>query len=109
MNIIVWRNYNLPVQNTAWVARFFLLLNLITFSGATWAGTISNVPLYLATQTIPNVFFELDDSGSMDWTILAKNYWTPCAYDPDSGNDNNNSADCGAFLTRGNMYSYGTR
>jgi len=50
-------------------------------SAATW--NLSNVPLAAATSVVPNVFFELDDSGSMDWEIMTPSYWTWRAYDPD--------------------------
>lgn len=78
------------------------------------AGTISQVPLFVATQIAPNVFFELDDSGSMDWTILSKKYWSPRTYDPDSGDDENNSADPAgssntAAIANGNMFSFGLK
>lgn len=44
---------------------------------------LSNVPLAAATSVVPNVFFELDDSGSMDWEIMTGQYWTWRAYNPD--------------------------
>lgn len=74
-------------------------------------GTIAQTPLFVATQVAPNVFFMLDDSGSMDWTILSKKYWHPRAYDPDAGDDLNNSADAsgtGSIIGSGNMDSFGT-
>jgi type IV pilus assembly protein PilY1 len=43
--------------------------------------TLSNSPLFLGVSVDPNVFFMVDDSGSMDWEILTKpheyytNYW----------------------------------
>src|SRR3569832_16639 len=46
-------------------------------------GLMSNVPLASATSVVPNVFFELDDSGSMDWEIMTPGYWTWRAYNPD--------------------------
>jgi len=42
---------------------------------------LSNSPLFLGVSVDPNVFFMVDDSGSMDWEILAAphdyylNYW----------------------------------
>ena len=35
---------------------------------------IASSPLYLGTQIDPNIFFMLDDSGSMDWEILTRDY-----------------------------------
>lgn len=69
---------------------------------------IATGPLFIATRVMPNVFFMLDDSGSMDWTILSKQYWHPCAYDPNSGDYVKNSNDCGYLVTNGEMRSYGT-
>lgn len=33
-------------------------------------GTLSQSPLFLGTQTEPNIVFVIDDSGSMDWEIM---------------------------------------
>lgn len=35
---------------------------------------LSDSPLFLGTQISPNIFFMLDDSGSMDWEILTRSY-----------------------------------
>jgi type IV pilus assembly protein PilY1 len=50
---------------------------------AVWSASlsISDSPLFLTSGVNPNVFFELDDSGSMDWEILTKKYWSYCDYD----------------------------
>jgi type IV pilus assembly protein PilY1 len=45
--------------------------------------SISNVPLFLGNSVQPNVFFVVDDSGSMDWEIFMANHWGYRAYDPD--------------------------
>lgn len=43
--------------------------------------TLSNAPLFLGVSVDPNVFFMVDDSGSMDWEMLTRpheyyvNYW----------------------------------
>lgn len=44
--------------------------------------SLSQSPLFLGARVAPNVFIELDDSGSMDWEILTKEHWEFCAYDP---------------------------
>ncbi|MBF0186555.1 MAG: hypothetical protein HQL50_01365 [Magnetococcales bacterium] len=41
---------------------------------------LADRPLYLQTRVDPNVFFEVDDSGSMDWTILTTPYWYYSSY-----------------------------
>jgi len=45
-------------------------------------GTLPTAPLFLSTIVEPNVFFTLDDSGSMDWELMAEN---PTAGIPSSG------------------------
>lgn len=94
--------------------KYLSILLLVFVSTTIRAGVISQMPLFASQPTVPNVFFELDDSGSMDWTILSKKYWGPCAYDPDAGDNNNLSTTitstnaCG-YITNGNMYSYGSK
>lgn len=68
--------------------RFLILitaLGLVSGLGSVSAGTLSlsTVPLATATSVDPNVFFLLDDSGSMDWEVLTKSHWTWKAYNPD--------------------------
>jgi len=41
---------------------------------------IPKVPLIVSIDAIPNVWFQLDDSGSMDWEILAGDHLTSCRY-----------------------------
>lgn len=69
-------------------------------------GAPANNPLFLTSGVTPNIFFQVDDSGSMDWTIQTKQYWNGCAYDPDFGSYDNASADCGSVLKDGNFRSY---
>jgi type IV pilus assembly protein PilY1 len=35
-------------------------------------GVLAQLPLFLATPVQPNIFFLLDDSGSMDWEVLRR-------------------------------------
>ncbi|MCB1672760.1 MAG: PilC/PilY family type IV pilus protein [Gammaproteobacteria bacterium] len=57
--------------------------------------TLASSPLYLGTLIDPNVFFMLDDSGSMDWEVLTRkyeyyfNYW---------GDNNVAKVESGMFL-----------
>ncbi len=67
--------------------------------------SISNTPLFLDRDSIPNVFFEVDDSGSMDWEILTRQYWHYCAYNS-NGYGNTGSGDCGWLVTNGLWRSY---
>ena len=34
-------------------------------------GTLANTPLFLSTSVEPNIYFLLDDSGSMEWENLS--------------------------------------
>lgn len=56
----------------AWLGSVYLL----AFSTAAQAAelALADQPLFLGTQIDPNVFFMMDDSGSMDWEILTKPY-----------------------------------
>ncbi len=54
-------------------------------------GQLANAPLFVGSTStttgsgagVPsNVFFQIDDSGSMDWDTLTKKYWHSCLYDP---------------------------
>src|SRR3569623_979681 len=64
---------------------FIIAAALMTGAPLASAATVSRggVPRAAATSVVPNVFFELDDSGSMDWEIMTPSYWTWRAYDPD--------------------------
>lgn len=63
----------------SWLASVYLL----GAGTATQAAELqlANAPLFLGTQIDPNIFFMLDDSGSMDWETLTPayeyytNYW----------------------------------
>ncbi len=48
-------------------------------------GSLAKEPLFTKNSSEPNVFFEVDDSGSMDFDILTKQHWEACAYKGDSG------------------------
>ena len=73
------------------------------------AGTLnlSDVPLSTATSVDPNVFFEIDDSGSMDWEIMTQKHWTWQAYNSDEtliGNTGTQSSDGGSYIDDGTWY-----
>ncbi|MEE8428743.1 MAG: hypothetical protein V3S33_04500, partial [Gammaproteobacteria bacterium] len=44
----------------------------ISTSAVAAPGNLSNVPLYLGTSAEPNIFFTIDDSGSMDWEVMTR-------------------------------------
>lgn len=56
----------------AWLTSVYML----SVGTATQAAemVLSDSPLFLGTQISPNIFFMLDDSGSMDWEILTQPY-----------------------------------
>ena len=68
-----------PVMNILGAAACSLL-----FAPAAWSASlsISDSPLFLTSGVNPNVFIELDDSGSMDWEILTRKHWSYCEYYP---------------------------
>ncbi|WP_075187608.1 pilus assembly protein [Teredinibacter haidensis] len=73
------------------------MLFAIMMSSATTAVAatldLANEPLFLGISTDPNVFFQLDDSGSMDWEILTVPYYHFCQYDKNAAGDSGNH-DC---------------
>ena len=60
-------------------------------------GDLPDSPLFVTNSAAANVFFEVDDSGSMDSDILTKEHWQACAYR--SGTD-----DCGFLVENGFYY-----
>ncbi len=60
--------------------RFFVavlaLVDLMAASTSVQAAemALARNPLFLGTQISPNIFFMLDDSGSMDWETLTPSY-----------------------------------
>ncbi len=72
-----------------------------------WTNSVQSAPGRLATSPIftnsnvpPNVFFEVDDSGSMDWEMMSRAHWHYCAYDNNAAGDIG-STDCGYYIESG--------
>lgn len=59
--------------------------------------SLASSPLYLGTSIDPNVFFLLDDSGSMDWSVLTVAHYR---YNPYWENVS------ASLVSSGNWYSY---
>jgi type IV pilus assembly protein PilY1 len=78
------------------------LLSLMVMAPAQ-AVTLGNSPLFLNTAVDANVFFEVDDSGSMDWEILTTQQWHACAYRNDAYCDGSP----GYLVTNGQWRAYG--
>ncbi len=55
-------------------------------------GNVANTPLFANSNVVPNVFFEVDDSGSMDWEVLTKPHWTACTYNRNFHSDSSNNS-----------------
>jgi len=84
---------------------------LVFFSGQAQVNagvlSLSQTPLFLGTSIQPNVFFMMDDSGSMDWEFLVGAYWDYYAYDPDPRrNGSFSSSHTTSRRTDGYMRSY---
>ena len=69
----------------SWLSSVFVL----AFGSASNAAelALADSPLFLGTQIDPNVFFMMDDSGSMDWEVLTIPYWRYSDYWTSSGTD----------------------
>lgn len=84
------------------------LLSVSTLhSSLAWSAQvpIADVPLFLGVSVRPNVFFQVDDSGSMDFQILTRPYWHACAYDSDAPSRNGDD-DCEGFQIDGLFNGY---
>jgi type IV pilus assembly protein PilY1 len=46
---------------------------LLSHAASAAPGTLADSPLFLSTNVQPNIFFMIDDSGSMDWEVLLSN------------------------------------
>jgi len=60
-----------------------LLFTSIVFSNTVLAIDIAQSPLFIDKSATPNIMFVLDDSGSMDFDILAVPHWRAQNYDHD--------------------------
>ncbi|MDZ4731561.1 MAG: PilC/PilY family type IV pilus protein [Xanthomonadales bacterium] len=64
-----------------------------------WAALLlPNVPLFVNISTTPNIFLQMDDSGSMDWDILMPTHFTTCRY--------NKKKNCTTLESTGELYDY---
>lgn len=59
---------------------------------------LPNVPLFVNINTTPNIFLQMDDSGSMDWDILTPTHFTTCRY--------NDKKNCSQLETTGQFYDW---
>lgn len=61
---------NTKTQKLGLSGIFSLLIAFSANNAFAAPGTLSNVPLFVTTTVEPNIFFTLDDSGSMDWEVM---------------------------------------
>lgn len=82
---------------------------LAAYSGSSQAAllNLSKTPLFLTNNSISNLFFLIDDSGSMDWEVLMDTHWHYCAYDANAAGGFS-SVDCGWEVTDKLVRSYGS-
>ncbi len=69
----------MAINKMAWVFKLGFLA-LFTTPVTASPGKLSDSPLFTTNDAAPNVFLEIDDSGSMDWEILTKPHWHVCDY-----------------------------
>ncbi len=95
------------LKATAWATLLASSLFQYTTANASLLD-ITTVPLFLGGSVTPNVFFMLDNSGSMDWEILAGNHWSARSYDRytinTSGNPEDSSGDNQVWVTNGQWH-----
>ncbi len=68
------------VSKNAGIAILTLILGLGSPGFSPASLLLPNVPLFVNISTTPNIFLQMDDSGSMDWDILTPTHFTTCRY-----------------------------
>lgn len=68
---------------------------------------IPDTPLFLGVSVDPNIFFQVDDSGSMDWEFLTPKHWHFCSYDPHATGSFSSDTSCGWEVDNGLVRAYG--
>lgn len=59
---------------------------------------LPNIPLFVNISATPNIFLQMDDSGSMDWDILTPTHFTTCRYNTEKG--------CSTLEATGEFYDW---
>ncbi len=69
---------------------------------------LPDYPLYLAQSVDPNVFLEVDDSGSMDWEVMTEKHFMHCGYNYEVPGrpDANGNWNCGWWIDPGQTNQY---
>lgn len=84
-----------------------LSAGLLTPVPASASVLLPKVPLFVNISTTPNIFLQMDDSGSMDWDILMPTHFTTCRYNYKKYCSNLEST--GEFYDWTGQYSGGNR
>lgn len=86
------------------VVRYWLLAVLVLGASTGRAAPLdlANGPLFLGVSVDPNVFFMVDDSGSMDWEIMVGEHAYYLNYWQDAGVANNDDGTWLSYSSAGN-------
>jgi len=100
-----------PVTRVANLITPIILLMLITAGTSLHAAQLDlpDSPLFLRTQVAPNVFLQIDDSGSMIEEVLTRQHWYAFCYDSNAPDWAGGDWDCEPDWTRatdGYWYGY---
>ncbi len=88
-----------PTYFTFAIATVSLLAGLVTpVDVSATSLVLPKVPLFVNLSTTPNVFLEMDDSGSMDWDVLVPTHFTTCRYNSQIG--------CNTLESTGEFYDW---
>ncbi|MAZ43825.1 MAG: pilus assembly protein [Legionellales bacterium] len=93
------------------IKRAVIILMMLIGLSFTWTPAkggeldLATTPLFLGSTVKPNIFFMVDDSGSMDWSILTPVHWHACSYDPNI-TGSYYSSECGFEITNGMMRTW---
>ncbi|HFC53996.1 MAG TPA: hypothetical protein ENJ43_06145 [Gammaproteobacteria bacterium] len=113
MSSIQYHGKTIPVRNLL-IRPLRILITMISFlaSSTVWAGplNLADKPLFLSSSVTPNVFLQLDNSGSMRMDITTMPFWPVYCYDPTLPHRKENKTpndDCESKKTEGGYYKWG--
>ncbi|MEY4767502.1 MAG: hypothetical protein RL637_141, partial [Pseudomonadota bacterium] len=89
------------------------LLSLLITLGYAAPGQIADEPLFTAGSggggSASNIFFQIDDSGSMYQDVLIRSdYWPACTYDPENIDNINDNRSCLTRVSGGGFFNVGS-
>ncbi len=89
---------------------FLLASTILAHAAADGPLNLADKPLFLSSSVTPNVFLQLDNSGSMRMDITTLPYWPVYCYDPTLPHREKNKTpndDCENKKTEGGFYKWG--